>query len=640
MCGIAGVIERTVRSTSDLEETARKMAKPLNHRGPDASGIWTDEQVGVGIGHQRLSIIDLSSAGAQPMVSACGRYVISYNGEIYNALELRIELESLGMVFRGHSDTEVLLESCAAWGVKRAAKRLIGMFAFALWDRVERCLYLVRDRIGIKPLYYSATPQRFLFASELTGLTAHPEFDRTIDRDAVDAYMTFDYVPAPFSIFRHARKIQAGTILRVNAGQPGKTVYWSYWSLEDVAKCGVSNRFSGTFGEAAEELESLLADAVKRRMISDVPLGAFLSGGIDSSTVVALMQKHSTKPVNTFTIGFSTAGFDEAPYAKAIAEHLGTYHCEHYVTEEEVREHGPSIIGHHDEPFCDQSLLPTRFLSRLARDTVTVALSGDGGDELFAGYDRHVTAARLENHPVFKYHPFTKTLFYRLQFLPRSMRMALARIMEGCAHLSRNDLKVLIRTIQNPEQLPYELVHGRIQFSGDRVLAPQVAVDTITRIIQQTQTLTALERQQFIDAACYLPDDILTKVDRASMAVSLEVRMPILDHRVVEFAFRLPPEFKTTQLESKRLLRGVLQRYVPETLFERPKQGFGAPVNLWMRGPLRECALDLMTGSALLHHDIVKPKNIRSTISRLRRGTSNPVDFRNFALAAWCEAHL
>lgn len=574
------------------------------------------------------------------MVSACGRYAISYNGEIYNAAELRTELESQGMAFRGHSDTEVLLESCATWGVEHAARRLIGMFAFALWDRAERCLHLVRDRIGIKPLCYSATPQRFLFASELTGLAAHPEFDSAIDRGAVDAFLTFDYVPAPHSIYRHAKKLEAGTMLRVFAARPERTTIEPYWTLADAAERGAADRFAGTYAEAAEELERLLADAVRRRMISDVPLGAFLSGGIDSSTVVALMQRHASRPVQTFTIGFSNRRIDEAPYAKDVAQHLGTDHCEHYVTEEEVRQHGPEIMSHHDEPFCDTSLLPTRFLSRLARSAVTVALSGDGGDELFGGYSRHMLADRLENHPAFSYGPVTQSMFRGLKLLPRGARMAVARYFDGCADLSRSDLSKLIRIFDNPQALPYLLAHGGIRFSGDRALAPQVALDTIAKWIEQVPSLTAVERQQFIDAACYLPDDLLAKVDRASMAVSLEVRVPILDHRVVEFALRLPTEFKTTNLRTKRILREVLVRHVPEALFERPKQGFEAPVASWLNGPLKEYALDLMSGSATLHLDVVDPRSIRKTTDRIRRGKSKSADFRNFALAAWCDAHL
>ena len=346
MCGIAGVVERGVRSAALLEEIARKMAVPLAHRGPDADGVWTDADAGIGIGHRRLSIIELSPAGAQPMVSASGRLAISYNGEIYNAAELRAELEARGVRFRGHSDTEILLEACAAWGVERAARRLIGMFAFAVWDRGERRLYLVRDRIGIKPLYYRATAERFSFASELTGLRAHPEFRAEIDRDAVDAFLALDYIPTPYSIYRGVRKLEPGTILRVGPGALDEVEIAPYWTLEEAARKGAADRFAGTFEEAADELERLLSDAVKRRMVSDVPLGAFLSGGIDSSTVVALMQRPIVaKPVKTFTIGFSEGAFDEAPYARSHCRSIwSTDHHEHYVTPEEIREHGPAII--------------------------------------------------------------------------------------------------------------------------------------------------------------------------------------------------------------------------------------------------------------------------------------------------------
>ncbi len=644
MCGIAGVMERGLRSAALLEETARKMAAPLVHRGPDADGVWTDADAGVGIGHRRLSIIDLSPAGAQPMVSASGRLAISYNGEIYNAAELRAELDARGVRFRGHSDTEVLLEACAAWGVERAAKRLIGMFAFAVWDRTERQLYLVRDRIGIKPLYYRATAERFSFASELTGLRAHPEFRAEIDRDAVDAFLALDYIPTPYSIYRGVRKLQPGTILRVGPGALDRVAIAPYWTLEEAARKGAADRFAGTFEEAADELERLLSDAVKRRMVSDVPLGAFLSGGIDSSTVVALMQRQSAKPVKTFTIGFSEGAFDEAPYARAIAKHLGTDHHEHYVTPEEIREHGPAIIGHHDEPFADPSLLPTRFLSRLARQEVTVALSGDGGDELFGGYGRHLAAARLFDHPALAYNPVVKTLFHRIvPILPRSWRAAVDRLPGMNASmtggLSPGDIRMLAYGIHNPGEMHHTLAHGRVKLTGRRVAGPRIAVELVDGWVDRCKSLSPSERQQYIDASGYLPDDILTKVDRASMAVSLEVRVPVLDHRIAEFAFRLPPSMKTDSTQTKRILREILGRHVPPSKFERPKRGFGAPVRSWLKGPLKEWAEDLMSRSTTLRHGVADP-DVRGVgrhplgRSKLRRFT-----FRRIALAAWCDTH-
>ena len=645
MCGIAGVMERDLRSAAWLEQTARKMAAPLVHRGPDADGVWTDAAAGVGFGHRRLSIIDLSPAGAQPMTSACGRFAIAYNGEIYNAAELRAELGARGLRFRGHSDTEALLEACAAWGVETAAGRLVGMFAFALWDRAERRLHLVRDRIGIKPLYWRASRERFNFASELTGLRAHPEFEAEIDRDAVDAFLALDYIPAPYSIWRGVRKLEPGTILRVEYGAPERVEIAPYWTLEEAARKGAADRFAGSFEDAADELERLLAVAVKRRMISDVPLGAFLSGGIDSSTVVALMQRQSSRPVKTFTIGFPEGAFDEAPYAKAIAEHLGTDHREHYVTPDEIREHGPAIMAHHDEPFADPSLLPTRLLSRLARQDVTVALSGDGGDELFGGYARHLSAERVLDHPALGFNPVVKTLFHRIvPILPGRLRAAVGRLpgMEGsiAGRLSPGDIKMLAYGIHNPGKMHHGLAHGRVKLSGCRIAGPRIAVDLVDGWMGRCESLSPSERQQYIDASGYLPDDILTKVDRASMAVSLEVRVPVLDHSIVEFAFRLPPAMKTDSRQTKRVLRAVLARHVPPSKFERPKSGFGGPARLWLKGPLREWAGDLMSRSTILRHGVMNPDAPGAGPSGLERAKARRITFRRVALAAWCEANL
>lgn len=621
------------------------MAAPLVHRGPDADGVWTDAAAGVGFGHRRLSIIDLSPAGAQPMVSACGRFAIAYNGEVYNADELRAELEARGIRFRGHSDTEALLEACAAWGVETAARRLIGMFAFALWDRAGRQLFLARDRIGIKPLYYRASRERFSFASELTGLRAHPRFEAEIDRDAVDAFLALDYIPAPHSIWRGVRKLEPGCVLRVEAGAPERVEIAPYWTLADAARKGAADRFPGSVQEAAEELERLLSDAVKRRMVSDVPLGAFLSGGIDSSTVVALMQRQSARPVKTFTIGFSQGSFDEAPYARTIARQLGTDHREHYVTPEEIREHGPAIMGHHDEPFADPSLLPTRFLSRLAREEVTVALSGDGGDELFGGYGRHLSAERVFGHPALDFNPLVKTLFHRIvPIMPSSLRAAIGRFprMKGstAGPLSPRDIKMLGHGIHNPWKMHHALAHGRVRLSGRGVAGPRIAVDMVDRWMEGCRSLTPSERQQYIDASGYLPDDILTKVDRASMAVSLEVRVPVLDHRIVELALRLPPAMKTDAAETKRVLRRVLARHVPPSSFERPKQGFGAPVRAWLRGPLREWAQDLMSRRTTLRHGVIDPDPPGTGRQRLEGAGLGRITFRRVALAAWCEANL
>ena len=641
MCGIAGFVERDHGSIA-LEESVRRMVAPLRHRGPDADGVWTDAGAGVGMGHRRLSIIDLSSTGAQPMVSASGRFVISYNGEVYNAEELRKELERCGAVFRGSSDTEVLLEACAAWGIRAAVRRVVGMFAFAIWDCADRSLHLIRDRLGIKPLYYCAAPDRFLFASEITALQAHSKFSGTIDQDAIDAFMTLDYIPAPHTIFREVRKLRPGRILRVDVATLAAPRCEAYWSLNGG---GGRNRFKGTMEEASEELERLLSDAVGRRMVSDVPLGAFLSGGIDSSTVVALMQRQSTRPVKTFSIGFNEAKYNEAPHAKLIAEHLGTDHCEHFISRSEIREVGPEIMAGHDEPFADPSLFPTALLSRLARQQVTVALSGDGGDEAFGGYDRHRMVGNVMGHPAFGYSFVAKTLIrFAMTVLPPFLRTR-TQVLPGLrradsVRLSSRELSILARCIRRPEAAHYCLAHGRIRYSSRRLTGSQLAIESVQKWLAECATLSAVERQQYIDASGYLPDDILTKVDRASMSTSLEVRVPLLDHRVVEFAFHLPPALKTGAVESKRILRRVLSRHVPEPLFDRPKQGFGAPVRRWMQGPLREWALDLMRSGFAVQQGALQARQTQWTVRRLQAGYCRSADFRRIALAAWCQRHL
>lgn len=661
MCGIAGTMERDVRSAAALEETARLMAAPLVHRGPDADGTWADADAGVGFGHRRLSIVELSPAGEQPMVSASGRFVISYNGEVYNTDELRPELEAHGIRFRGRSDTEVLLEACAEWGVAAAMKRVIGMFAFALWDREERCLYLVRDRIGIKPLYYFATPERFTFASELTGLLAHPSFEPTVDTDAEDAFLAFDFIPAPWSIFRGVKKLEPGTVLRVKFGALDVARIEPYWTLEEAARMGAEDRFAGTLEEAADELEWLLSDAVRRRMLADVPLGAFLSGGVDSSTVVALMQKFSSQPVKTFTIGFREGAFDEAPYARAIAAHLGTDHHEHYVTDDEIRELGPAIMAQHDEPFADPSLLPTQFLSRLARSEVTVALSGDGGDELFGGYSRYRSAERMFSHPALNWGPLGKALFRTVgPKLPWGLLTGVQRLPGIAAKLGRplspQKMRLLASGIHNPRYFHHCLTHGGIRLVRGKVNGPKLAVDRIDNLLDQcrTGTLSPAERQQYLDTLCYLPDNILTKVDRASMAVSLEVRVPMLDHRIVEFSFRLPPSMKANGCQTKRLLRMILGRHVPEPMFERAKQGFRGPIRSWRRGPLSTWATE-MTSRTRHRNSAIRPIQRRHGFSgykdsepaqsdsnvprsRTRRGMRIRPSFKRLALEAWYDA--
>ena len=646
MCGICGTIERGAKRTDLLWENTQAMLAPMVHRGPDGDGIWTDTDAGVSMGHRRLSIRELSPAGAQPMASASGRYILSYNGEIYNSEELRADLEECGSSFRGCSDTEVLVEACATWGVETAVKRLIGMFAFALYDRVDQRLWLVRDRIGIKPLYYCATPQRFTFASELTSLSAHPDFDNDINYKAVDAYLALDYIPAPHSIYRTALKLEPGTILRIDARNPSHVTIDSYWSLAEAAYKGAANRFSGTLEDATDELEELLCDAVKRRMVSDVPIGAFLSGGIDSTCITTLMQKQSTLPVKTFSIGFPQSDHNEAHHAKAIAGYLGTDHTELYISDNDICKYGPSILRHHDEPFADPSLFPTWFLSRLARRDVKVALSGDGADELFGGYSRHLVAGRCFDHPAWHLNPLPKYLFRNLvPFLPRFGRKWAQKLLtlntENGDQLPSKELKRLALMLRDPLGIHHHLAFGGVRLTHRGIVGPEIAVNSVNNWLNQVSFLPATERQQFIDLSGYLPDNILTKVDRASMALSLEARVPFLDHRVVEFALSLPPEFKTSEFGTKRILKNILSRHMPVSMFARPKMGFGAPTNYWV-GTLLRGWTEEMNRNCMLPLDKCsrarQPPRLLSNFIATRKFRQS--DFRKVVYTAWWNEHV
>ncbi len=619
MCGITGYLEIVPRSTrEELKATAVAMTATLDHRGPDDSGVWTDPSAGIALAHCRLSILDLSPFGAQPMHSGSGHYALSFNGEIYNFRALRSELESLGHTFRGHSDTEVMLASFSQWGVHQAVERFNGMFAFAVWDRKERLLHLARDRFGEKPLYYGWMGRTFMFASELKALRAHPDFEENIDRDVLALYFRHGYIPAPYSIYRSILKVLPGTVLTVDPESSSPPASISYWSVRAVAEQGSKNPFTGTETEAIAHLDHLLRDAVKLRMEADVPLGAFLSGGVDSSTIVALMQAQSMQPVRTFSIGFREAAYNEADYAKAVAKHLGTSHTELYVTSEEAMAVIPRLPTLYDEPFSDSSQIPTFLVSQLARRDVTVCLSGDAGDELFAGYDTYLHGLRIWN---------------LIGWLPRFLRVMSGK---GLTALSSVPWELLFRLVvpfcpkglQPPylrlrlkklaELLPADSVEtmyrglvGHCDVPASIVIGTSEPPTPFTDQAQWGSLSGALQRMMYTDLMTYLPDNILAKVDRASMGVSLEARVPLLDHRVAEFAWQLPVSMKIRDGRGKWILRQVLSRYVPSTLTERPKMGFAVPISAWLRGPLKEWGEALLDRKRLRDQGFLNPDLIR-----------------------------
>jgi asparagine synthase (glutamine-hydrolysing) len=618
MCGIVGFLDpATGGGGADLTALVQRMSACLSHRGPDDAGAWVDEGAGVALGHRRLSILDLSPAGHQPMLSRSGRYVLTFNGEIYNYLDIRREIEAAGSVqWRGHSDTEVVLAAIERWGIAPTLERMTGMFACVVWDRAERTLYVARDRLGEKPLYYGWLDGAFVFASELKALRVHPRWRGEIDRGALVLFLRHGYTPAPHSIYTGIRKLTPGAFLSVRAD--GSCRETPYWSARDITARGVSEPFAGSDAEAAAELERLLSTAVGRQMVADVPLGAFLSGGVDSSTVVALMQAQSARPVQTFTIGFREEGLNEAEHAKAVARHLGTDHTELYVTPAEAMNVIPRLPELYDEPFADPSQIPTFLVAQLARRKVTVSLSGDGGDELFAGYNRHFIGGGLWN---------------QIGWLPRSARDAVAgaitnvspaawsRVLAPFLALAPGRLRyanpgerlhklALVLGAREPDEIYVGLTShwdrsASVVLSGVEPAAP-VTNGHGTAISDFTQ------RMMFLDLVGYLPDDILVKVDRAAMGVSLETRVPMLDHQVVEFAWRVPLSMKIRDGQGKWLLRQVLYKFVPRELIERPKSGFDVPIGDWLRGPLRSWAESLLDEARLRREGFLDARLIQT----------------------------
>ena len=626
MCGIAGqLVFGSAYSARELTEITTNMVRQLTHRGPDDMGLWSDDTSRVYLAHRRLSILDMSIEGHQPMVSASGRYTIVFNGEIYNHAELRKELPDTP--WRGHSDTEVMLAALSHWGVTAAVKRFVGMFAFALWDSLERQLYLVRDRMGEKPLYYGFVAGHFLFGSELKALRAHPRWAADVDRDALALYFKFNYVPAPLTIYQKISKLEPGCIARIDGSSAtGRAEIQRYWSVRDASAVALNG---GPSGGAIDQVEGALSRAVAGQMVADVPVGAFLSGGIDSSLIVALMQKQSIGQVRTFTIGFEDGAFNEAEHAKAVAAHLGTAHTEFYVSPRDALDVIPLLPTLFDEPFADSSQIPTYLVARLTREHVTVSLSGDGGDELFGGYNRYV---------------WGKKLWDVIGRLPLPARRVAARLIRVISPRDWDRIFALFSVVVPPRlrfSTPGDKLYKLAQLLGARY-AGEVYFDLISlwhglelvvgapgqsgianNASRWPDDLALPEFMMYVDSQTYLPDDILTKVDRATMGVSLESRAPFLDHRVAELAATLPLDFKLREGQGKWILRQILYKHVPRDLIERPKMGFAIPIDSWLRGPLRDWAESLIGEARLRGEGYLDPEPIRKKWAEHLSGKRN-----------------
>jgi asparagine synthase (glutamine-hydrolysing) len=619
MCGFTGFLSSMAFGEDKYKNTLLKMANTVIHRGPDDSGIWCDS-AGIGFAHRRLSIVDLSHAGHQPMHAASGRYVMIFNGEIYNHLTLRTELEHGGNApsWRGHSDTETLLASFDVWGIEATVKKSIGMFAFAVWDKQTRQLTLGRDRLGEKPLYYGWQGQGeqavFLFGSELKALRAHPIFEDSINRGALSLQLRHNYIPAPYSIYRGIAKLRPGCLLTVSLQQREVKEY-PYWSAIQTAGAGIAKLFTGDAEQVIEQLEILLKSAVQQQMMADVPLGAFLSGGIDSSLMVALMQLQSAQPVKTFTIGFHENSYNEAVHAKAVARHLGTEHTELYVTAKQAMAVIPHLSSLYDEPFSDSSQIPTFLVSQLAKQQVTVSLSGDAGDELFCGYNRYTMTANY---------------WQKIALLPMPLRQLLAKgicsvspdawnRLTACMPLSDSTCPVNVgdklhkgAAVLTSKTVNELYAHFITHWSDSAAVVVDGSLPTT--LIDDTgdlNDLDAIQRMMLLDSMSYLPDDILVKVDRAAMGVSLETRVPFLDHRVFEFAWQLPQSMKLRNGQSKWALRQILYKYVPQKLMDRPKMGFSVPIGDWLRHDLRDWAENLLDETRLRNEGFFHPCSIR-----------------------------
>ncbi|HZS64101.1 MAG TPA: asparagine synthase (glutamine-hydrolyzing) [Xanthobacteraceae bacterium] len=642
MCGIAGLFDmRSKPRESDPAAAARRMVDTLAHRGPDGGDAWGDPEAGVGLGHRRLAIIDLSPGGAQPMHSADGRYVISYNGEVYNFRELRAELAARGHTFRSSSDTEVMLAAFGEWGPEAAVDRFIGMFSFAVFDRQTRTLRLVRDRLGIKPLYWTLLNDVLLFGSELRALMAHPSFRKDVDPNAIASVLRYSYVPSPATVFRGVFKLPPGTILTVQPGH--EPVVSTFWKLADV----IARRRNDTIGraEAVEGIDALLRDSVRRRMISDVPLGAFLSGGIDSSAVVAAMQASADRPVRTFTVGFEAAAYDEAKFAREVADRLGTEHTEVTIEPKRVLDLVADVPNWFDEPFADSSQLPTYLVSQVTRRHVTVALSGDGGDELFGGYPKYDWLTSIWRHAGRVPRPLRAALARLATKFPEPLveKAAAALLDAGRAERAGEKARRLGLALSAATPDDAALALAAVGLAGPLPLRRATHELPLPLIPNLETSLPDLRlRMQAQDTVTYLPDDILTKVDRCSMAVALEARVPLLDHRLVEYVWSLPASLRHDDREPKHLLRQVLARYLPPSLIDRPKRGFSVPLAEWLRGPLRGWAEELLAPRRTSDDGIFDSDRIQELWKRHIAGVeTNATGMWNILMVrAWAERWL
>lgn len=639
MCGIAGFWDVQAATCAEtLTATVNQMRDTLIHRGPDGADTWVDASSGIGLGHRRLAILDLTAHGSQPMHSASNRYVIIFNGEIYNHQELKQQLTAEGLApnWHGHSDTEIMLAAFDAYGVEAALNKFVGMFAIVLWDKQEKLLYLMRDRIGEKPLYYGYRGNYLLFGSELKSLKAHFAWQQQLNGDAIEQFMQLNYIPAPNTIYDGIYKVEPGHFVVANAQKDLRTV--AYWQLKDVINHNPRRKIAPT--EAIDCLEAKLVQAVSLQMLADVPVGAFLSGGIDSSLIVALMQAQSRTPIKTFSIGFKEDAYNEAEFAKKIAQHLQTQHTELYLSPQQTQEIIPNMATFYDEPFADSSQLPTYIVAKLTREHVTVSLSGDGGDELFAGYNRY---------------SWTTQLWRKIAFMPQPMRKILAGLIFKVSPKQWNKIFASINPLvprklryANPGEKLHKVaniclannlveVYGKFLSQWENLAPGQIFSD----LAQNLETKDFTEIMMYIDMMRYLPDDILVKVDRAGMAMSLETRMPFLDHRVIEYAWSLPLDLKICDKQSKWILRQILHKYVPKALYERPKMGFGVPIDAWMRGPLNAWAQDLLSKSSLNAHSLFDHREVAKKWQQhiTGRGNWQHLLWNVLSFQAWFDAH-